>query len=306
LTILRLGWRAFHHAPALPDHMPIWEQRLAHLGHFGLYGLLAAMPVVGWAIVSTSRFNLPTVLFGLLPLPHLEFLAEWGDKAALHKIFEESHEIGAWLMLALLIGHVAAALRHQYILKDGVLGRMIPFLTLLFFLVPSSSKAAEWTMDEGKSRLGFVGSQSGSAFEGKFSHWTAKIDFDPANPSVGSAVITIDMGSAATGDKQKDLSLPQVEWFDIKHFPQAVFEAKGFRPKGGSAFEAPGSLTIRGHGKDVVLPFTLDITGQTAHAKGRLDLIRTEFGVGQGEWSTAQYVALDVAVTFDLFAVRKN
>jgi len=306
LTILRLGWRAFHRAPALPDQMPVWEQRLAHLGHFGLYGLLAAMPLVGWAIVSTSRFNLPTVLFGLIPLPHLTFLMEIGDREFLHKAFEEMHEAGSLLMLVLLVAHVIAALRHQYILKDGVLGRMVPFLSLLFFLAPASSQAAEWTLDEGKSRLGFVGSQSGAAFEGKFTRWTAKIDFDPANPTAGKALITIDMSSAATGDKQKDLSLPQPEWFDTKHFPQAIFEAKGFHPKGGSVFEAPGSLTIRGHGKEFVLPFTLDISGQTAHAKGRLDLIRTEYGVGQGEWSTAQYVALEVAVTFDLYAVRKN
>ncbi|TAN56733.1 MAG: YceI family protein, partial [Magnetospirillum sp.] len=82
----------------------------------------------------------------------------------------------------------------------------------------------------------------------------------------------------------------------------ARFEATAFRSKGGNAFDAVGSLRIRGVTKPVVLPFTLDITGPTAHAKGRLDLLRTDYGVGQGPWKAADMVALEVAVTIDLVA----
>ena len=165
--------------------------------------------------------------------------------------------------------------------------------------------AADWTVDAGKSRLGFIGSQSGSPFEGHFSRWTAKIAFDPAHPAAGSAVVEIDMASATTGDLQKDQSLPQADWFDAKTFPQARFEATSFRPKGGNAFEAVGSLSIRGVKKDVVLPFTLDVAGPAAHAKGKLDLVRTDYGVGQGPWKAADMVALNVAVTIDLVATSK-
>ncbi len=306
LTALRLGWRLVHAAPPLPESMPAREQRLALLAHLGLYGLLIGLPLLGWAAVSTSKFNLPTVLFGLVELPHMTFLTELGDKALLHEVFEDGHSAGAMVMVALLAVHAGAALRHHFILRDGVLGRMLPFLLALMILVPAQAHASEWVVQDGKSHLGFVGSQSGEAFEGKFGRWTAKIDFDPAKPEAGHAVIAIDMTSAATGDKQKDLSLPQTDWFDVSHFHMATFEAKAFQPKGGNAYEAAGSLTIRGHGKDVVLPFTLDIAGDSAHAKGRLELIRTDYGVGQGEYSTGQYVALNVAVTFDLLAVRKN
>lgn len=169
-----------------------------------------------------------------------------------------------------------------------------------------SAHAAEWTIDSGKSRLGFVGSQGGSPFEGRFTRWTARIDFDPANPGAGKAVVDIDMASATTGDRQKDESLPQGEWFDIRAFPQARFEAASFRAKGGNAFEAVGSLTIRGIRKDVVLPFTLDTAGNSAQARGRLPLIRTDYGIGQGPWKTGETVALDVAVTLDLTATRKD
>lgn len=168
-----------------------------------------------------------------------------------------------------------------------------------------AAHAAEWTIDPAKSRLGFVGKQGGSPFEGRFTRWSGKIDFDPANPAAGKAVIDIDMASAATGDRQKDDSLPQGEWFDVKGFPQARFEAASFRAKGGNSFEAVGALSIRGIRKEVVLPFTLDINGPTAQAKGRLEMIRTDYGIGQGPWKSGETVALEVAVVVDLTASRK-
>jgi len=172
-------------------------------------------------------------------------------------------------------------------------------------LLPIPAQAAEWVVDQAKSSLGFSGTQSGAAFSGKFTHWDAKISFDPANPSSGTASVTIDTASAKTGDLQKDESLPQADWFDSKSFPQAKFEANGFKSKGGKDYDAAGSLTIRGIHKDVTLPFTLDITGDTAHAKGKLILIRTDYGVGQGAWSTPQTVALEVGVDVDLVATKK-
>jgi len=66
-----------------------------------------------------------------------------------------------------------------------------------------------------------------------------------------------------------------------------------------------GTLTIRSVRRPVTLPFTLDLTGDHAHAIGRLDLVRTDYGIGQGSWSTAQAVAFEVAVTFDLTATRR-
>ena len=168
-----------------------------------------------------------------------------------------------------------------------------------------AAPAADWSVDPAKSRLGFIGSQGGSPFEGKFSRWSARIDYDPANPAAAKVVVDIDMASAQTGDAQKDQSLPGAEWFDAKGFPKARFEAAGFKPKGADAFEAPGTLTIRGMGMSVTLPFTLDVKDARAHAKGRLEIIRTDFGIGQGEWKTGDMVALQVAVIFDLEAVAK-
>jgi polyisoprenoid-binding protein YceI len=183
---------------------------------------------------------------------------------------------------------------------------MKPALILAVALLWGGSvQAAEWVIDPAKSRLGFIAKQGGSPFDGRFARWNGTIDFDPANPAAGKAAIDIDMTSATTGDKGRDESLPQAEWFDAKTFPQAKFEATSFRAKGGNSYEAVGRLSMRGIGKEVVLPFTLDITGNSAQAKGRLELIRTDYGIGQGPWKTGETVALEVAVTVEITAAKK-
>jgi polyisoprenoid-binding protein YceI len=164
--------------------------------------------------------------------------------------------------------------------------------------------ASDWAVDQGKSRLGFSGVQVGAPFQGRFARWEAHITFDPAKPGAGHATVLIDTASARTGDTQRDEALPQADWFDSSHFPQARFEATSFRAKGGDAFEAVGTLSIRGLSHDAVLPFTLTVAGDTAHAQGRLQLVRTQFGVGQGAWASGQWVALDVGVDVDLTATR--
>ena len=176
------------------------------------------------------------------------------------------------------------------------------FLTALLLATPAI--AADWTVQPDKSHLGFSGTQTGAPFKGSFGKWTAEIGFDPAHPEAGHAKVTIDLASARTGDTQRDTALPQSDWFDVKHFPQATFEATSFTPKGGNAYEAAGKLTIRGITKDVLLPFTLAITGDGATAKGHLALVRTAFGVGQGPWTNGDWVALEVGVDVDLVAVR--
>jgi len=165
-----------------------------------------------------------------------------------------------------------------------------------------SAHAATWQIDAAHSTLGFSGTQTGKPFSGHFGKFDGAIDFDPAHPEAGHAKITIDIASATTGDSQRDGAMPGSDWFNVAKFPTATFEATRFDAKGGNAYEAVGTLTIRGVGKAETLPFTLDIQGDVAHAKGHLGLVRSAFGVGQGPWATGQWVALDVGVDVDLTA----
>ena len=183
--------------------------------------------------------------------------------------------------------------------------RTIPLAAAVLLAGAGAAGAATWTVDPAKSTLGFTGDQTGTPFTGRFKAWTAAIDFDPAHPEAGRVAVKVDVASAATGDPQKDEALPTPDWFDASSFTTASFDAAGFASKGGDAYETTGKLTIRGITKDVTLPFTLNIDGDTAHAEGKANLVRTTWGVGQGSWASDQYVGFGVDVTVDLTAKRQ-
>jgi cytochrome b561 len=124
LSALRLLWRITHRAPALPAAvqaaMPRWQQIAHHGTHHLLYLLFFAVPLIGWAYSSAAGF--PIVLFGLLPLP--DFVP--ADQA-LAGLIKPWHQISAFAMAALVLLHVAGALKHALIDRDGLLQRMSPF-----------------------------------------------------------------------------------------------------------------------------------------------------------------------------------
>jgi cytochrome b561 len=130
LTLVRVGWRLTHKPPALPEKMAGWEKLLARGAHLGFYVLLIAMPLVGWAIVSSSPLadSIQTYLFGVIHWPHLPFFEGVEDRKGLSHDFEELHEYLAFAMIGLIGLHVAAAVKHQIIDRDEVLSHMLPFL----------------------------------------------------------------------------------------------------------------------------------------------------------------------------------
>ena len=119
LALVRLGWRVTHIPPALPASMPKLMQFAAHAGHFLLYALMLAIPLTGWLMSSAKGFQ--TVWFGILPLPDLlDKNKELGDLLAL------VHKGLNLFFVAVIVGHVGAALKHHIIDKDDILTRMLP------------------------------------------------------------------------------------------------------------------------------------------------------------------------------------
>jgi cytochrome b561 len=123
LTLVRLGWRIAHPWPPLPAHMAGWERLLARTTHVLFYGVLLAIPLLGWGAASaggapvTDWFGLFPV--GNLPLPRSEDLGEALGGA--HKLLIKATYV--------LIGlHVLGAIKHQFLNRDGVLHRMLPIL----------------------------------------------------------------------------------------------------------------------------------------------------------------------------------
>lgn len=121
LSAFRLVWRLSHRPPPLPlaieASMPRWQQLAHHATHHGLYLLFFAVPLLGWAYSSAAGF--PIVLFGVLPLPDFVPVSE-----ELADLIKPLHKLSAFAMMALVLLHVAGALKHQFFDRDGLLSRM--------------------------------------------------------------------------------------------------------------------------------------------------------------------------------------
>jgi len=124
-VLLRIVWRLTHRPPALPE-MSGFEKNAAEGAHIALYLLMVILPMTGWALVSVSPFDLPTVLFSVIPWPHLPILADLHHKAPVEALLKLLHRALAWGFGGLILVHAGAALRHHFILRDTVLRRMLP------------------------------------------------------------------------------------------------------------------------------------------------------------------------------------
>ncbi len=128
LSAVRLAWRLTHRPPELPQAVTLamsgWQTQVYHATHILMYALFFIVPLVGWAYSSAAGF--PVVLFGVLPLP--DFVT--ADKA-LADLIKPWHALSANALGGLVAVHVAAALKHHFIDKDGLLDRIRPTRTLV-------------------------------------------------------------------------------------------------------------------------------------------------------------------------------
>ena len=123
LSVLRLLWRLTHRPPALPQSvalaMPAWQTRAYHATHHIMYALFFAVPLIGWAYSSAAGF--PIVWFGQIALPDLLPVNK-----ELAELIKPLHELSAFALVGLAGLHIAAALKHQWLDRDGLLLRMLP------------------------------------------------------------------------------------------------------------------------------------------------------------------------------------
>lgn len=180
--------------------------------------------------------------------------------------------------------------------------RLITSLSLLCLPLSGAYAAPLWTVDTGSSHLRFAGKDSGKDFSGEFKIFTPEIAFDAKDLATSSIKVTIDTGSASTGDKTYDGSLPTSEWFNIAKFPDAVFQSKSITAIDATHFEMTGTLTMVGISKDITLPFVLESDGKTARATGETTLKRLDFGLGKSVDSKGDTVSNDIIVKFDITA----
>src|SRR5262249_701526 len=127
LVLIRLAVRLRYGAPALPADLPEPMKLAAYLSHYALYALMIAMPLLGWAMLSAAAYSV--VVFGNTYLPAI---APHSD--SLHTLLWAAHFYLAFAFLAGVVMHIAAALFHALIRRDGVFDAMAPW--------PSHDRAA--------------------------------------------------------------------------------------------------------------------------------------------------------------------
>ena len=120
LTLIRILWRLVNKAPPPPETMRAWERRASRFAHFLFYVLLILLPLSGWVWMSAA--DRPIDFFGLFTVPSIA-----APSKALADTLHERHELLGITMLVLVVIHILAVLKHQYVDRTRLMSRMNPF-----------------------------------------------------------------------------------------------------------------------------------------------------------------------------------
>ena len=192
--------------------------------------------------------------------------------------------------------------------------RAWPILAALLLASPAVAGPQDaWTIDPRASSLTFTASQVGAFVNGRFPTWTGEIVLDPAALAAARIDIRIETPPVTTNNNDVDSLLKGPNFLDVQKFPDGALRVDLGHRQGRRRYEAQGKLTIRDVTRDTVLPFTLAIADDPAQpgrlratARGRLNMKRLDFGVGQNEWAGTGQVANEVTVDLTVVAGRSR
>ncbi len=175
-------------------------------------------------------------------------------------------------------------------------------------LPPASGAApavAGYVTDPQQSRLEFVGVQAGADFKASFHSFSAAVDFSPDALADSHIDVQIDLKSVDSMDKDRDTTIRGADIFDVAHSPTAHYVTRSIA-KTAAGYSAVGALTLRGVTKDVPIEFQFTQTAAGAKLDGRAKLKRLNFGAGQGDWKSTEWVADEVRISFSLVLKPKT
>src|SRR5262249_25996011 len=185
----------------------------------------------------------------------------------------------------------------------GVAATAMAAVAVLSAARAADAPATHYTLDPAKSTLEYQFAQAGAQNKGKFTKFTVTLDFSPDNPAAGKLDVVVEMGSLDTGDKERDDTLKSADLFSVDKFPQAHFTSTQIT-KTANGYDAAGKLTLRGVTRDLHVPFSFRTASEQGKSVGYLfgktSLKRLDFGVGQGDWKSTEWVGNDVAVSYSL------
>jgi polyisoprenoid-binding protein YceI len=169
----------------------------------------------------------------------------------------------------------------------------------------AAAGAAGYSADPQQSRLEFTGVQAGAEFKGTFRKFTAAVQFAPDALASSHFDVQIDLNSVDSQDKDRDTTIRGADIFDVAHWPTAHYVTRSFT-KTATGYAAVGALTLRGVTKDVPVNFIFTSTAAGAKLEGGAKLNRLDFGAGQGDWKSTEWVADAVKINFSLILKPKS
>jgi cytochrome b561/polyisoprenoid-binding protein YceI len=335
VAVIRILWALTQPRPEPVHPDRVWETRLAEVVHWTLYLSLVIVPLSGWVHHAATDGFAP-ILWPLgqdLPLiPTSETVA--GTAAAMHWLFTK-------ILVASVLLHICGALKHSFVDRDGVLGRMTagrpapaqprgvahsraPILAA--FGIYAVGAGVAWAMAGQKAEvaatppptetaaptagswqvtdgtLGFSIKQMGADVSGTFATWTADITFDEVATDGRNGTVTVTIDMASLTLGSVTDQAKAPDFFDVASHPTATFSAT-ILPAGDS-YIADGTLDMRGVQVPLQLPFSLVMNGNTATMTGITTIDRRAFGMG-ASYADESSVGFNATVTVNLTATRR-
>jgi polyisoprenoid-binding protein YceI len=183
-------------------------------------------------------------------------------------------------------------------------------LTLLLSAGAAAAPLPTYTLDAAKSTFEFGFVQAGAQNKGRFPKFTVNFSFADDSLAASRLDVTVNVAALDTGDQERDDTLRGADLFDVAKFPQAHFIATQITKTPAGGYEAAGTLMLRGVTRAQRVSFTLRSATEQGRSvlymSGKALIKRLDFGVGQGDWKSTEWVDNEVNLTFNLRLVAAS
>jgi len=162
---------------------------------------------------------------------------------------------------------------------------------------PAAAAVTHYVQAPSGSKLAFSFVQAGAENQGEFRQFATVLDYDEKNLAASSLQVIVQTGSFDTQDKDRNDTLAGPELLDPKQFPTARFIATSLS-RGAKGIEAVGKLMLHGVTKGLRVPLTIKTTAVGMEISGEATIRRLDYGVGQGDWKTTEWVGDEVKLQY--------
>ncbi len=170
---------------------------------------------------------------------------------------------------------------------------------LISITSPANAEEHCYRGDADSGELEFRGVAEGSRFTGRFRDFEVRVCVDNNNPESARIEVTVETGSATVGNRQGDAALVDEELFAVDRYPQAVWTSQAVEPK-DDGYLAAGELSLRGVSASQPVQLNFEFNDDGLGLSGSAEILRLDYGVGQGEFDDPDFIRDRVDLSFDL------